>query len=339
MYVPPAFKQMKGQVYGPGFIVWVVYLRMALRLSDRLITQATRDLFGVDVSRGRVGHFVRQCAEVHVRTEKLLQDRILQSLAIHVDETRLSILGDQQYVWVLTDGKHVIFRLTESRETGFLNDLLAGYRGVLVSDFYGGYDALPCMQQKCLVHLIRDLNDDLWKNPFNVELETFVASVRDLLLPILSDAQRFGLKAFHLRKHTHRVDAFYKSAIDDHASGQELIIKYQKRFERYRESIFPFLERDGIPWNNNAAERALRHLAVQRKISGAFSSKGAQDYIRLLGVAQSCRFQEKSFLGFLRSGLHDVDAYKEPRCRRKRSSSTTQATASPKDKTDEHQFS
>ncbi len=334
IYVPPAFKQIKNHVYGPGFIVWVVYLRMALRLSGRLITQATRDLFGVDVSREGLGRFMKRCAEVHVRTEKLLQDRILKSPAIHADETKLSILGDQQYVWVLTDGKHVIFRLTESRETGFLIALLAGYRGVLVSDFYGGYDALPCLQQKCLVHLIRDLNDDLWKNPFNAELESFVASVRDLLLPLLSDAQRFGLKAFHLRKHTHRVDAFYKSAIDDHASEQELIIKYQKRFERYRESLFTFLERDGIPWNNNAAERALRHLAVQRKISGAFSSKGAQDYIRLLGVAQSCRFQEKSLLGFLRSGLQDVDAYKEARCRHRRSSSAIMANASPKAKTE-----
>ena len=258
-------------------------------------------------------------------------DRILQSPAIHVDETKLSILGSHHYVWVLTDSKHVIFRLTESRETGFLNGLLADYRGVLVSDFYGGYDALPCLQQKCLVHLIRDLNDDLWKNPFNVELETFVACVRDLLLPILSDAQRFGLKTFHLRKHSHRVDAFYKSAIDDHSSSQELVIKYQKRFERYRESLFTFLERDGISWNNNAAERALRHLAVQRKISGAFSSKGAQDYIRMLGVAQSCRFQEKSFLGFLRSGLLDVDEYKETRNRCRRSSSAARLKASPID--------
>jgi len=31
---------------------------------------------------------------------------------------------------------------------------------------------------ECLVHLIRDLNDDLWKNPFDDELEEFVAAVR-----------------------------------------------------------------------------------------------------------------------------------------------------------------
>jgi Transposase IS66 family len=76
------------------------------------------------------------------------------------------------------------------------------------------------------------------------------------------------------------------------------------------------LSEDEIPWNNNAAERALRHLAVQRKISGDFSEKGARRYLRLLAIAQTCRFQNKSFLGFLLSGLKNVDQYewKRRRC-------------------------
>jgi hypothetical protein len=62
-----------------------------------------------------------------------------------------------------------------------------------------------------------------------------------------------------------------------------------------------------VPWHNNAAERALRHLAVQRKISGAFSEKGAGDYLRLLAIAQTCRFQGKSFLGFQLSKATSVE--------------------------------
>ena len=149
-YVPPAFKQFQHMIYGPGFIVWVVYLRMVLRLSYRLITQATRDLFGVDVSREGLGFFVKRCAEDHAETEQILYEKILTGSAIHVDETKLSILGHHQYVWVLTDGKHVTFRLTESRETGFLEPILTNYQGTLVSDFYGGYDALPADSKNAL---------------------------------------------------------------------------------------------------------------------------------------------------------------------------------------------
>jgi len=64
-----------------------------------------------------------------------------------VDETKISILGTHQQVWGITDGREVIFRLTETRETGFLQKLLDGFQGVLVSDFYGGYDGISCRQQ------------------------------------------------------------------------------------------------------------------------------------------------------------------------------------------------
>jgi hypothetical protein len=37
---------------------------------------------------------------------------------------------------------------------------------------------------------------------------------------------------------------------------------------------------------------------------------GARTYLRLLAISQSCRFQEKSFLQFLLSGVKDVDAFK-----------------------------
>jgi len=230
-----------------------------------------------------------------------------------VDETKISILGTHQQVWGITDGRDVIFRLTETRETGFLQKLLDGFQGVLVSDFYGGYDGISCRQQKCLVHLIRDLNDDLWKNPFNAEYEQFVAAVRDLLVPIFGDVERYGLKTRHLRKHKTRVDGFYRGTIDVLSGRQEILAKYKKRFERYRDSMFTFLSEDEIPWNNNAAERALRHLAVQRKISGDFSENGAKRYLRLLAIAQTCRFQNKSFLAFLLSGLKDVDQYERKR--------------------------
>ena len=62
------------------------------------------------------------------------------------------------------------------RETTLIHRLLEGYEGTLVSDFYGAYDGINCRQQKCLVHLIRDLNDDLWKNPFDSDYESFVVA-------------------------------------------------------------------------------------------------------------------------------------------------------------------
>jgi hypothetical protein len=165
--------------------------------------------------------------------------------------------------------------------------------------------------KSAFVHLIRDLNDDLWKNPFNSELEGFVSSVRDLIVPNMADVDRYGLKKRHLHKHQDVVDRFFRKVIEERDYKCEITQTYQKRFLRYKESLFRFLNEDGIPWNNNMAERASRHLAIQRKISGCFFKRVAEHYLLLLGIAQTCRFQDKSFLSFMLSKERDVDEFRD----------------------------
>src|SRR5262249_29851549 len=174
-------------------------------------------------------------------------------------------------------------------------------------------DGCPRRQQNCLVHLIGDLNDDLWKAPFDKELEAFAVEVRTLLVPILGSVDRFGLKTWHLRKFNREVERFYQRNITGRDYRSEVTETYRKRFDRYRDSLFTFLNEDGIPWENNMAERAIRQLAVQRKISGSFFKRSAGHYLLLLAISQTCRFQGKSFLKFLLSKETDVDSFRRTR--------------------------
>lgn len=313
---PPAIRRQEGRLFGHGFRAWVVYQRIVLRLPFAVMVQVIRDLFSEHLSQGSALLFIQDFARLYAQTERLLLKRILESPFIHVDETKINIRGTDQFVWVLTDGRHVIFRLTPTREATHIHRLLDGYEGVLISDFYAGYDACHCRQQKCLVHLIRDMNEDLWKNPYNAAFEAFIGAFRKLLVPLMADVQRYGLKRRHLNKHQRQVERFYREWICEKEYADELICTYQKRFVRYRESLFRFLDEDGIPWNNNTAERGIRQLAVQRKISGYFHERGAKSYLTLLGIAQSCRFQEKSFLRFLLSNEWDVDSFRDRKFRR-----------------------
>src|SRR5207249_1409253 len=134
-----------------------------------------------------------------------------------------------------------------------------------------------------------------------------------LLVPILEAVDRYGLKARHLRKFEKDVERFYDKNIIGREYTSEPVRTYQKRFVRYRDSLFTFLKEDGIPWENNMAERAIRHLAIQRKISGSFFKRVAPQYLLLLAISQTCRFQGKSFLKFLLSKGKDVDEF--PRSR------------------------
>ena len=132
--------------------------------------------------------------------------RIVAGGLVHADETHVNLQKGKGYVWVLTNLEDVVYMYRPNREAAFLQDLLKDFKGVLVSDFYSGYDSLPCEQQKCLVHLIRDINDDLMGNPYDEEFKALAAEFGKLLRSIVGTIDKYGLKKRHLHKHKAEVD-------------------------------------------------------------------------------------------------------------------------------------
>jgi hypothetical protein len=205
--------------------------------------------------------------------------------------------------------EEVVYVYTPTREGCILDELLAGFTGVLVSDFYSAYDAPKCPQQKCLIHLIRDVNDDIFHNPFDEELKQFAQKLVALLKPIIDTIDRFGLTHRHLNKHKEDVARFFRF-LTAQVYHSEAARKYQKRLNKYREKLFVFLDHDGVPWNNNNAENAIKLFASRRRILGATSTdKGLRDYLVFLSIYQTCRRKNLSFLRFLRSGHRDIDIF------------------------------
>ena len=189
-----------------------------------------------------------------------------------------------------------------------IRELLNDFKGILISDFYTAYDSIDCPQQKCLVHFIRDLNDDIFKEPFNKELKQLAEDFGLMLRPVIMTVDRYGLKKHFLQKHQNAVNRFYKR-LSNIEYRSETTIKYRNRLLKYRDKLFTFLHHDGIPWNNNNAEHAIKAFAVLRRIIGAFSEDGAREYLRLLSICQTCKKKGVSFLAFLRSGQKDINGF------------------------------
>ena len=101
--------------------------------------------------------------------------------------------------------------------------MLREFKGVLVSDFYTAYDSINCPQQKCLIHFLRDLNDDLLKQPFNEELKELVRDFAALLKPMIETIDQYGLKAHFLRKHKVFVERFYKELFNRDYQSEKAI--------------------------------------------------------------------------------------------------------------------
>ena len=257
-----------------------------------------------------------KAADRYAFAKRKILERIVSGELVHADETRANIKGHLAYVWVLTNMTEVAYVLAESREGEIVQTLLKEFKGVLVSDFYAAYESIPCPQQKCLIHLMRDLNDEILNNPFDREMKSIATGFAELLKPMVETVDRYGLKARFLRKHHTAVDRFFRSLRASEFKS-EVALKCKRRFEKNRDTLFTFLRYDGVPWNNNNAEHAIKAFARLRDvIAGTSSRKGVDEYLTLLSVAETCEYRGIDFLDFLRSGERDVYAFANS-CRRR----------------------
>jgi hypothetical protein len=207
---------------------------------------------------------------------------------IHADETKISINGGRiGYVWVFTSTESVVYLFHPTREGRFLKETLGDFAGVLVSDFYAAYDSVTCRQQKCHLHLMRDINDDLLRHPFDEELKELARGYTLALKPMVDTIDKHGLKTKFLSKHKRSAESFL-DWIANREITSEVAEGYKSRIKKYGERLFTFLDYDGVPWHNNNAENAVKLVASRRRLLGtSVSEAGLKDYLVFLSIYQT----------------------------------------------------
>src|ERR1017187_9357469 len=163
----------------------------------------------------------------------------------------------------------------------------------------------PGLERRCL------------EAPFRRRVETTLRAFTLLLKPMVESIDRFGLKSRFLKKHLPSVKRFYRE-INESNLQSEGATKVRERLERNRDKLFTFLSYDGVPWNNNNAEHAVKPFAKLRHIIGGVTTeKGVRDYLVPLSICQTCKYIGVDFLDFMLSGERDVHAFADNRARTK----------------------
>jgi predicted RecB family nuclease len=290
---------------------WAMYEHVAHRTSYANIAETIKDCFGFSIFTADVHNFKLLLSRYYDETYKELLRKIVAGKILHADETEVHVRGTGKgYVWVFTNLEEVFFVYRQSREGSFLCDMLKDFRGVLISDFYAAYDSLPCEQQKCLIHLMRDFNHDLLGNPWDEDLKSLAAEFGRLLCKIVATVDQYGLRQRHFGKHRRDVERFFRAVVS-RSYRSEVTQGYAKRLLKYQEKLFTFLNHDSVPWNNNNAEHALKKFADYREIvDGRFTEAGLNEYLVLLSIYLTCRYKGISFLRFLLSREKDIDAFR-----------------------------
>jgi predicted RecB family nuclease len=305
---PEAFRRI-GR-YGHALRSWALYQHVVYRTSFDRVSEMFAELFGLRVNANDIADFKELAASYYEPTYHAMLSRLLSGSLVHADETEVKLTkGKKGYVWVLAGLEDVVYFYRPNREGKFLKDMFQEFKGVLVTDFYGAYESLGCPKQKCLVHLMRDLNNDLLRSPFDEEFKSLVARFSGLLRDIVTTIDRRGLKRHWLTKHRKQVAAFF-GQLESGPYMSEVAEAYRNRFLRHRETLFTFLEYDGVPWNNSNAEHAIRRFAHYRETTvSLLTEAGLTEYLLLLSILQTCKSRGLGFLPFLLSGQTDLESF------------------------------
>jgi hypothetical protein len=315
-FVPEQHEQMDSHSH--SLKSWAMYQHVAHRLSLATLQTMFEEFFGLHIGKTDIHQFKSLMARYYRGTYRGLLDKILAGGLLHIDETEVQLKTGRAYVWVFTSLEEVVFMLRPNREGDFLKELLKDFQGVLVSDFYAAYDSIECPQQKCLIHLIRDINQELLNNPFDEELKSITRPFGTLLRKIVTTVDQHGLKRRYLERHKPEVEAFFC-----HLGGQtfrsEAAESLRTRLEKHGDKLFTFIGYDGVPWNNNNAENAIKQFAYYREDTvGLMKEFGLSNYLVLLSICHTCRYKGVSFLKFLLSRERDMDLFCDRRRQRRK---------------------
>jgi hypothetical protein len=297
---------------------WFAYQHITHRLGVKSLAALFYEIFGIRVNWWEFLAFRHLLVRRYRKTYDTLLTQLIAGPVLHIDETELKLRDGSGYVWVFANESATVYIFRRSREGNFLRKMLKDFKGVLVSDFYSAYDGLPCLHQRCLIHLMRDMNRAILDNPFDQELQSITLPFGALLRSIVVTVDEHGLKRKYLRSHARAVATFFDVLVERiHESDASKAL--QERLLRNRERLFTFLQHDGVSWNNNLAENAIKRISDYREDVGrSVKEAGLTEHLVLLSIYQTCRVRDISFLKFLLSRERDIDAFAAGKRRRQR---------------------
>jgi transposase len=309
----------RGQRYAPEFAVEVAIGKYADHLPlERQARIMRRE--GLAIDSQTLWDQLEAAARVLGPTAQALRRHVLAAPVIGADETWWRLLrepgGTRWWVWSVTCEDAVTYAILASRSQEAARQVLDGYRGIVLADGYGAYDALaragpgftlahcwahvrrkfveaephypgPCGEALALIGQLYAVERACPQVQATLDKAARAEALR--VRAALRGAQAAPVVA-ELRAWAHRQRALPESSLGKAIS--------------YMLGLWPgltrFLEDPRIPLDNNATERGLRGVVVGRKNHyGSRSQRGTEVaalFYSLIESAKLCGVEPKAYL-------------------------------------------
>lgn len=286
---------------GPNVLIQTILMKYHHGLPYSKIQMMFQELCGLTVTDSALAQALQRLSRFLEVERQVILDAVRASPWIHGDETGWKIAGGNHWLWDFVNERLALYRISRSRGKKVPEEVLGqDYPGVTLSDFLSAYDHSGRRRQRCLVHLLREMNECRQKD----RSEEYLAAYRQLKR-ILTDAKNLNQKRGTLapwvfRRRVHLLkDRLLSFAAQPFRNKNWR--RLSKRLLKYYEEILTFLEVPGLPQDNNHAERMIRPNVIFRKISFQnMSRKGADAHEVLMSLLQTLRLQKRNPLNFFK---------------------------------------
>ena len=304
--------------YGPRLGAIAVYLVQQQLLPWARACEILGDLLGAPLSEGTLASLIERCAQTLQPVEEQIKQALTAVEVLHQDETGLYVNGQRQWLHVSSTDQLTHYAVHPKRGKAALDaiDILPHFAGTSVHDGWRAYFHYACQHALCVVHLLRELT-------YLAEEQglTWAADLIALLLDMKAatdQARAQGLASMHPLEVADwqaqfvalvtQADATtpYAQAPPGHKGRvkQSAARNLLDRLLTEQQAVLAFLHRLEVPFDNNQAERDVRMVKVQQKVSGSFRSPaGAAAFCRIRGYVSTLRKQGLHLLGALEATL------------------------------------
>jgi len=277
----------------------------AYRLSKRQIQQLTADLFGLTISTGMISKLEKQSAAALAEPYHELTRSVLEAEAVNIDETGWREDRRKAWLWVTVTALATVFTIARNRSAAVARRLLGDKEDQVVSsDRFKSYDWLwAYWRQVCWSHLRRDFQAMIDRGGPGERIGRRLLGLSDRLFEAWHQARDGVLEEGAFQERILRLRPRVRRALEDGTKCScATTARTCAEILRVEEGLWNFVWFPGVEPTNNAAERALRHAVIWRRISGGTASESGSRFVeRMLTVVATCRQQGRNVLEYLTS--------------------------------------
>jgi transposase len=300
--------------YGPRLRAYAIYLKDYALLPYHRNAQLMEDLFGVHLSSGTLAGMEKECAQRLQPLGEQLRQAVQGAEVVHFDETGVSINGKLAWLHSAGTPETTYYRMHSRRGTQAIEaiGILPEFHGVAMHDGWASYARYGERHGLCNAHHLRELQF-LWEEEKQCWAKSLAEELRrwNRLVERAKTRGHDHLAAATLKKIEQRYQKLLLAGMranppprptGERRRGRKKKSKAQNLLDRlwiHRQHVLRFAHDFRVPFTNNAAERDLRMMKVQQKISGTFRSWAGAEAFALI----------RSYLSTIRKrGTNVIDA-------------------------------